>query len=337
MKTYDEQLREHITFLQSNGLDVTELQVSIPGKAEYVRCRAIGETTGRGEYCYQTVASVLNNGSYGLSTICRHPGGERSPSFRTYGLPPSGDFVNPQVNSPSFAKPEERKADGQAGRSTDEAIKKSQYIWRLAKENGRSDYLERKGVGAYGIRFLENEYGRVAVIPARDPVGNILALEFLNPNGGKRFLNGSSWKGLFHMLRLPVNGQLIGIAESYATAATCLELVGIPVVCAFNAGNLSAVARSIHAMFPASPITIFADNDRHLESRGGNLGVLKAREALNGLGCSVSLSVPDFGDLAPSKEASDWNDLVRLKGADAAKAQIAHAAGKLLNIPTVKV
>lgn len=66
IKTYEDQLREHIAFLRSNGLDVTELQVSFPGNTEYVRCRAIGETAGRGEYCYQTVGSTLNNGRWGM-------------------------------------------------------------------------------------------------------------------------------------------------------------------------------------------------------------------------------------------------------------------------------
>lgn len=328
IKTYEDQIREHLNFLRSNGLDIFELQVFTASNTEYVRCRAVSETTGRGEYCYQTVGSTLNNGRFGLSTICRLPGGERVAPFRTYGLPPSGNCATPRVNHEYFAKPALKKVDGQEGRSSEYARRKSQYIWSLAKEGGRSDYIEKKGVGAYGIRFLENEYGRVAVVPARDQSGSVQALEFLNPDGVKRFLKGSSWKGLFHMLCRPVNGLLVGVAESYATAATCLELAGIPVVCAFNAGNLSAVARSIHAMFPDSPIAVFADNDRHLESKGGNLGVLKAQEALNGLGCGVFLFAPDFDGLEPSKEASDWNDLVRLKGADVAKAQMSVLAGK---------
>lgn len=325
IKTYDDQLNEHIAFLKLNGLDVTELRVFSAGNAEYVRCRAIGETSGRGEYCYQTIGSVLNNGKFGLSTICRGSSGERSAPFRTYGLPPDGNIINAQVNSASFASPEVKKSYDQEGRSSEGAIRKSRYMWSIAKEAGRSDYLEKKKVGAYGIRFLENKYGRVAVVPGRDLGGNILALEFLNPNGDKRFLKGSSWKGVFHMLRAPVNGQHIGIAESYATAATCLELLGIPTVCVFAAGNLPTVAKSINEMFPDSPLIFFADNDRHLETKGENIGVLKAKEAQAGLECSISLFVPDFGDLEPSKEASDWNDLVRLKGADAARAQIAVA------------
>ncbi len=36
----------------------------------------------------------------------------------------------------------------------------------------------------------------------------------------------------------------------------------------------------------------------------------------------ISLVIPRFDDFEPSKEVSDWNDLVRLKGAHVAKAQI---------------
>jgi phage/plasmid primase-like uncharacterized protein len=75
-------------------------------------------------------------------------------------------------------------------------------------------------------------------------------------------------------------------------------------------------------MFSSSPIVIFADNDRHLESKGGNLGVLKAMEALKCLGCTSALAAPDFCDYGPSKEVSDWNDLARLKGRQEALSQI---------------
>lgn len=339
IKTYEDQIREHIAFLRSNKLDVTGLQVRDAGKSkDFVRCRAIGETSGRGEYCYQTIASVLNNGSYGLSTICRSPGGERSAPFRTYGQHPSGSCINSQVNCASFATPEAKKTGNQEARSSEETVRKCRYIWGTAAEDGKSDYLERKGVGAYGIRFLENAYGRVAVVPARDQGGSLLALEFLNPDGKKRFLKGSSWKGLFHMLTSPTNGQPIGIAEGYVTAATCFELAGIPTVCAFNAENLPAVAKSIHEMFPNSPIIIFADNDRHLKAIGSqNKGVLKAREAQVVVGLCVSLAIPEFCDCRPFKEASDWNDLVRLKGAAVARAQIIETVRKMMNNPTLNL
>ena len=252
-------------------------------------------------------------------------------------MPPSGNPNQVKVNHLYFSKPEIKISGTQENISTGEAVKKSQYLWNQAKDTGRSDYLERKGVGAHGIRFMENAYGRVAVVPAKDQAGSVRAVEFLNADGGKRFLKGSSWKGLFHMLKTPINGQIIGLAESYVTSATCFELSGIPVICTFNAGNLPAVAKSINEMFPDSHLVIFSDNDRHLEPSGSNVGVLKALEAQKISQGMISLAVPDFGDLEPSKDASDFNDLVRLLGADAARSQIACSIGKLLNNSTLKV
>lgn len=53
--------------------------------------------------------------------------------------------------------------------------------------------------------------------------------------------------------------------------------------------------------------------------------MLKAQEAQKIDPANISLAIPDFGDFGPSKEASDWNDLLRLIGKDAAKVQIALA------------
>ena len=72
-------------------------------------------------------------------------------------------------------------------------------------------------------------------------------------------------------------------------------------------------------MFSDSPLIIF---DRHLESNGQNVGILKAQEARKINQGMISLFIPDFGNLEPSKEANDWNDLVRLKGKDEARQQI---------------
>lgn len=72
--------------------------------------------------------------------------------------------------------------------------------------------------------------------------------------------------------------------------------------------------------YPKSSIVIFSDNDRHLAC---NQGILKAKEAKKlSQAREICLVKPDFGDLRPNKEASDWNDLVRLKGKGEAIRQI---------------
>ena len=68
---------------------------------------------------------------------------------------------------------------------------------------------------------------------------------------------------------------------------------------------------------------VFADNDRRIDAKGlPNQGVLKAQEAKKIDQDRIVLSIPQFVDCEASKEASDWNDLIRLKGRDHAQAQI---------------
>ena len=68
---------------------------------------------------------------------------------------------------------------------------------------------------------------------------------------------------------------------------------------------------------------MFADNDLHLIEQGKpSKGVLKAQEAKNLNDGRVVLVEPDFGDLKPSKEASDWNDFVRVNGHSKARLEI---------------
>lgn len=103
------------------------------------------------------------------------------------------------------------------------------------------------------------------------------------------------------------------------TAATCMENTGITCVCCFGCNNMKGVVSLLLSMYQDKRIAIFADNDRHLEK---NEGVLKAQEARKLGGDRVVLVIPDFGDCRPSKEASDWNDLVRLIGVKDARSQL---------------
>lgn len=64
-----------------------------------------------------------------------------------------------------------------------------------------------------------------------------------------------------------------------------------------NAGNLPPVAQALRAKYPARPIIICGDDDRHLES---NIGRTKATEAAAAIG--ASLCFPP----APYKDFNDW-------------------------------
>ncbi|MGL5336021.1 MAG: hypothetical protein ACRC9R_07745, partial [Enterovibrio sp.] len=61
---------------------------------------------------------------------------------------------------------------------------------------------------------------------------------------------------------------------------------GFATVVAFDAGNLSKVAKALHEKFPDKPVVIFGDDDRHQElMHGTNPGKVKAQlaaQAVNG-------------------------------------------------------
>lgn len=316
MKTFTDQLQDHLNFLRSHGLDVLKL---VFGQVK--RCHSIGETQGRGEFAYCCSLNPMKKGYVGIVTWCRAPSGAKH-TFKTYGLgQESGEVeLSPSVTFHDDSK----KAELQ-----EQAARKAYGFWKSSSLSGLSCYLARKGVGSYGIRFRSSEkYGNVAVVPMLDDKGRLWCYQLLNPDGKKRMTKDARTKGLFHILQSFTNGQTVGIAESYVTAATCLELTGIPTVSAFSSDNLPETAKIIRKLYPESSVTIFADNDRHLVHRGNqNLGILKAQEAIDALGWRCFMAEPDFGDCEPSKELSDWNDLVRIKGFVFAKQQIKEKLG----------
>ena len=306
-KTYSDQIIDHINTLKANGLEVSELKVDT---SAWIRCHGAGETKGRGEYSYIANTEKLSNNMFGVRTSFRGPNGFGS--FNTYGLSPA--------DNEEVIRHPKSQCDRTRNELQEQVARKSYGFWNHSGTQGKSEYLERKGVGHYGIRFRSSEqYGNVAVVPMFDEHGKLWSYQLLNPDGSKRHPRDCRTEGLFHKLQEPTNGKKIGIAESYVTAATCFELTGIPTVCAFTSENLEAVAKSIRLLFPASPIIIFADNDRHLEGKGmHNKGVLKASQAIDAIKCNAILIVPEFRDLEPSKESTDWSDHVRLFGKESA-------------------
>ncbi len=313
-KTYTEQIFEHLTHLQANGLDVTELTVDSP---DWIRCHEIGKTKGRGELTYITEAEKLSNGCLGLKTSFR--GSKGFGSHKTYGLWP--DEISEAIKLPHAHKEENSIIITELH---EQAARKAYGFWQHSDIHGKSDYLTTKEVGCYGLRFRSSEkFGDSAIVPMFDENGKLWNRQILNADGTKIMVKDGRTPGLFHMLRLPTNGKPLGIAESYVTAATCMELSDIPLVCAFSSGNLSAVTNSLLSIFSLSPIIIFGDDDRHLPKEGKqNGGRLKAEEAQKLSEDRIIVAFPDFGDLEPSKESSDWNDLVKLKGKEVALAQI---------------
>jgi putative DNA primase/helicase len=164
-------------------------------------------------------------------------------------------------------------------------------------------YLVDKAIRPHGARL--DRHGNL-VIPASD--GEILTtLQFIAPDGSKRFLSGGRIAGCWLGIQSPKAGPIL-IGEGFATMATLYQETGAPVVIAFNATNLLPVAKAIRRMNPREEILICGDDDQWTP---GNPGRCKARAAALEIGAKVLM--PDFSGLDLSSRPTDWNDLYRLK------------------------
>jgi putative DNA primase/helicase len=194
-----------------------------------------------------------------------------------------------------------------------EARDEARLIWKASKP-APSDhpYLVKKGVKAHGLRVHEG----ALIIPMRDG-GELHSLQFIGPDGHKRFLPGGRVSGC-HFSFGDVNGAaaLCIICEGFATGASIHEATGHPVAVAFNAGNLLAVSKAMRKRFPELHLIVCGDDDAKTPGNPGRTKATEAAQAVGGL-----LVVPDFGPDRPDW-ASDLNDLAQLNGLGAVRRAI---------------
>jgi putative DNA primase/helicase len=177
----------------------------------------------------------------------------------------------------------EREAD--EARRKAEAQARAAAIWKAAPPAPDDHaYLTRKGIKAHGARLHKG----ALLIPMRAD-GVIHSLQFIGPDGGKRFLTGGRVAGCYFSIGSTTGATALCIAEGFATGATIHQATGYPVAVAFNAGNLLAVANAMREKFPDLPLILCADDDRHTP---GNPGLTKATEAARAVG--GLLVIPEF-------------------------------------------
>lgn len=157
----------------------------------------------------------------------------------------------------------EKEAEEDRRQQADAAAEKADKLWARARTEGASDYLQRKQVGAYGVRFA---FGSV-VVPLFDVAGKLHGLQWISKDGGKVFGTGTVKEGHFHLIGEVAEGLPIGFAEGYATAASAHMATGWPVVVCFDAGNLMPVVAAWRRLYPDHEFVIAADDDRHLVTR----------------------------------------------------------------------
>jgi putative DNA primase/helicase len=171
-------------------------------------------------------------------------------------------------------KAAQAKAETEQKQIHETAAAKARRLYDSARPLAQADhpYLVRKNVQPHGIRQL----GPSLVIPLHDVVTDeLVSLQFIRPDGNKRFLHGGRTGGCCLSIgELPEGGpEQIAVGEGFATAASIHESakssVHLLVVAAFNAGNLLAVAKALRQKYRAATILLCADDDRRTPGNPG--------------------------------------------------------------------
>lgn len=159
-----------------------------------------------------------------------------------------------------------------------------------------------------------NRTGQSTCIPAYDEHEKIWSIQYVNKDGTKRFAKDSRKTGCFHVIggmAALKKASAVIIAEGYATARSISEVLKMPVVVAFDSGNLPPTATALRTIMPDKPFIIAGDDDRHLEeTHGVNPGRTKAQEAAKAVnGKCVFPKFTKKETTESSKAFTDFNDL----------------------------
>lgn len=189
-----------------------------------------------------------------------------------------------------------------------EAAKKAQKLWANAKPaNQDHPYLQKKGVQPHGLRQIGDDLLLPITID-----GRMTSTQKISPDGGKLFQFCGEVDGGHYLIGNATSTEALLIAEGFATAASLHEATGLPVICAFNAGNLGKAAKAMQKKYPGVSLMVCGDDDVKTD---GNPGRTKAIEAA--AACGGVAVFPSIG--------TDFNDMAQSEGPDAVKAIIAGA------------
>lgn len=212
-----------------------------------------------------------------------------------------------------------------ARQKTEAAARKAQKLYSNARqEDGSHPYLVAKGLAPVaGLR----RSGDLLVVPFYDDKGEIRNTQVIDFEGGKKYGYHAQKQGVAFQVGQIKDGSPVIIAEGFATALRVHHATGEGVLMAADAGNLTAVARSVRARMPDREIIFAADNDAHLTRRDTgpqyNVGLVKAQKAAEEVG-NARVWFPEelperrsvANDRYPAGQAAgtDWDDVGKARG-----------------------
>ena len=166
-------------------------------------------------------------------------------------------------------------------------------------------YLRRKGIPA--LAEVRQDKNGMLLIPVREISGKVQSLQYIAPDGTKRFLVGGKVQG-GHFIIPGKPEKTLALCEGYATGASIHLASNCTVYVTFSANNLPVVANIVRRTFPDASIMVCGDNDE--AGRG------KGQEAAQT--AQARLVLPTFTTGA----GKDFNDLHQREGLQEVRRQL---------------
>jgi putative DNA primase/helicase len=192
----------------------------------------------------------------------------------------------------------QEKAEVEKQEKHNKAAVRAQSLWNAAQDCEKHPYLEKKNVLSYGLKQTDDD---LLIIPLLSKELDIVGLQYISVDGTKRFLTGSRKSGSFFILGKEIlkTADTINYCEGYATAASYYRDYSQPVIVAFDAYNLSAVAENIFDYFSDRRHVFIADND---DSKTGEKEAVKACQLIHNRNGRAEVLIPtskgDYNDHA---------------------------------------
>lgn len=226
-------------------------------------------------------------------------------------------------------KKAKERSDAERRRVQEEVSAECETLWAsFQTSSSMPPYLEQKKIDQlYGARIEITPQGVILWVPIRDVDGKLWSLQSIPSDGsGKKFYPGGRIQGCFHVIgpALESTDEIL-VAEGFATGASVHMATQRPVVCAFNSGNLEAVATILKQRFPEKTFVICGDDDRWTTNPKGdawNPGRESAEAAAKK--CMGVAIFPVFRALEKGK-TTDFNDLHVIEGLDRVREQVGQA------------
>jgi putative DNA primase/helicase len=180
----------------------------------------------------------------------------------------------------------------------EKCIQECDHIWSTSSDFSDTEYTKKKKIkGNFNVKIKDG----ALIVPVKTIDEKLVGLQKIYKDGKKYFHPGTAKKGAFHVIGDNINGEVY-ICEGFATGASVHMATGKPVVVAFDAGNLTPVAKEIRKAYRDTKVIICGDDDRGTENNPGRTMAEKAAKE--------SFATAVFPSFESKKTTlTDFNDL----------------------------